>query len=336
MIRTRQIVATWYLHDDVSDAGYFPQALTKAGTEAAKNLYLQCVCVFFASALIRGIRDLMLFTNMTTLPEDINRILTTMGVSVVVLNNGVRPAVNKGATAWGNQFYIFDILRYVVDMPDICAAVIADSDCIWRTQPAELFADVERYGILTYNLHEPRFQRSNGLTRDDMKEIIARTFPGVEDYPVYYCGGEFFAATYEMCVRVTDIFSLNMLKLFEQFESRDGGEEAHMLSILYNALGVPFGTGNQHVKRVWTTFKYNTASISDALGTSTLLHFPSEKRTGIARIFGEVETYLKMSVSEALNFENRMLGLPRRTVLKTLQDMAALAISKSASITKQS
>lgn len=59
-------------------------------------------------------------------------------------------------------------------------------------------------------------------------------------------------------------------------------EEAHLLSLVYSELGVPFGNANDSVKRIWTQVLHHNNRASTDLNL-VCWHLPAEKRFGIRR-----------------------------------------------------
>lgn len=325
---SKNLIATWYLHDDAGSSEYFPQAIAKSGSSEAMDLYMRCVCVFFASVRAGSSDQLVLFTNRTEMPAAYLAILRRLRVEIVVVPASVRPPRTKGAGNWANQFYIFDIIGHLSSQMDFDNVVVTDSDCIWRAAPDELFSDVKRYGALTLNLHQPRALRVNGISRDQMRIIYEKVFSSEATSPVYYCGGEFFAATRRTVQELHETFHTHRQAFFASFEGVEGGEEAHLLSLLYHKLDVPCGTGNQHIRRVWTTFSHNTVTPNEAAASITLLHLPAEKRTGFADLYDKLDTYIAADPTERLELENDAFGLPRRSAKKLLKDLLLLSTLK--------
>ncbi len=312
-------LATWYVHDDPSESWEFPQLESRSGSTFVQNTYLKCACVSLASARKAGVPKLQFFTNLKTLPEPYSGILSRLNVELITL-----PCVTRGQKAWGNQFYIFDIIDYLSALDAPGQFMIVDSDCIILPGVLEAFAAIRRYGCLAYDLRLAASNRMNGLSGQDMRLIANDVFGESREEPVRYAGGEVFLASMDV-VRAIAAERPTLGKIMTKFAEMGGGEEAHALSILYDHLGFPSGTANAWVERLWTNFRFNNVP-HDVLNSSlAILHLPSEKRTGFNRAFDRLLRGEFVPGSVAEDFR-----LPRRSLSQSLVDISVLAPSKIA------
>jgi hypothetical protein len=319
------VIATWYVHDRESDITYFPQARSRSGTVTIMHTYMRCVCVFFAAARRYEKRRLMFFTNLTSIDSLYSDLLKDLGVEIVNLENVTRGGSLNDKVTWANQFYIFDIIRYVISSTNIERLLVADSDCVFRNDQTFLFRDIDRYGAVPFSINYSPSHVANGLSRLDLEAIYAEIY-GELPHPIYYAGGEFFAANRKTLRAISAQFNEIRERLFSTFGNYRGGEEAHALSLIYARLGIPVGVGNVHVKRCWTNFFYSNISAEDMENSVNLLHLPAEKVTGFKTLFGVRRELLSMPEAEYLMILNSSLGLPKRNVRKWLTDLWTMGI----------
>ena len=125
-----------------------------------------------------------------------------------------------------------------------------------------LLPRIREHRCLTYTLR-PRDQKNyelgqllNGMSHARMGQVLEETFGVSVAEPPQYHGGEFFAATHGFC--------RDLLPRIEQLWPRAVAEarwpdsikeEAHFLSILAYAQGVPPYTANDVIRRIWTNFE---------------------------------------------------------------------------------
>jgi hypothetical protein len=101
-------------------------------------------------------------------------------------------------------------------------------------------------------------------------------------------------------------------------------EEAHFLSLVYNQVGIKFGTGNLFVRRIWTqVLHFNNRTNSDS--ELVMWHLPAEKRFGIRRL---ADRYLKDQLlswptpgSSGMVMIRKELGIVRNSPKKKFLDL---------------
>ena len=234
------------------------------------------------------------------------------------------PCATRGQKAWGNQFYIFDIIDYLSGQDAPGQIMIVDSDCIILPGILEAFAAIQRHGCLTYDLRLAASEKMNGLSGHDMRRIANEAFGDSRAEPVRYAGGEVFLASMDV-VRAIAAERPTLARIMSRFAEMGGGEEAHALSIFYDHFGFPSGTANAWVERLWTNFRFNNVPHNVLNSSLAILHLPSEKRTGFNRAFERLlrEDFTLSSVAEDFR-------LPRRSFYQSLVDISVLAPSKIA------
>ncbi|MCZ8522655.1 hypothetical protein [Paenibacillus caseinilyticus] len=284
----------------------------------------------------------LLYTNASEIPSvdgfDLNGFLRErLGVEVVRMELTYRtPPGYYGS--WKNQFYLFDILKSIAaaEEDDTEPYLVLDSDCVWLRSAGEIEKAIGRHGLLTMTAdvdHDTEFVM-NGLSRRQMKglyeELLGHPLPGIP----YYYGGEWFAANAGEFRRVM----AELGGVWEQSMQRFAGgkakfnEEAQMLSYVYDKLGYESRTANVFIKRIWTQLTgFNNVEEQDR--QLTLWHLPSEKKLGIARLYAEVireeSAFWQTDGGAAyVDYMAAVMGVPKRSVAKTLKDARALIFHK--------
>lgn len=324
-------IATWFVADDPSDATYFPQIGSKSDAPSAQAAYWRCTVCFFASSMaVNPGADHVFYTNVA-LPRvdgtDLAVLFDAWGINIVQLPVTTRLPCGSVA-AWGNQFYVFDVMAHHAQMGPEQALILLDSDCIWIRSANALLHAIASNGALTYELGEKEYPRGsdiNGQTREGLARF-AGMHSALQFNEVAYCGGEIYAAS-AACNRA---IVARMRELWSDVAAQGPDaprEEAHLLSVIYALEGIAPATANRLISRMWTTFKHNTLSAADE--ALTIWHLPSEKRTGFAKLFAQIVRSSPANPrtnarSLGLTFENyaRTMGWPRRRPAKFVSDLA--------------
>jgi len=316
--------------DDSVTAGHFPQAGGNSSVPEIQAVYWRCVPVFFACAKRTNPSgcEFLLFTNADTLPiidgVDIGQLLGSFGVRLVRLPfTYVTP--QGFFKSWGNQFYIFDIIKYL-HKSDAPLGVVLDSDCIINRPLQAVFRATSRNKLLTYHIEYPPDVRVNGIDRNTMRRIFTE-MSGEETagVPAYF-GGEIFAASTaglrELVGLLDDAWHANLDRYRKGLPKCN--EEAHLLSYLYWRLGISEGTANPHIKRMWTQSEYRNVVEADM--EKEIWHVPAEKRYGIRHLFRDLPSGILWEFDPGVPFRAYLaatLGIPRRTLGKQFVDMVA-------------
>lgn len=321
-------ISTWFVADNEAEATYFPQIDSQSNSPDVQAVYWRCAVVFFASSIAVNPRCRhMMFTN-SEIPVidglDIRSILTSWGVEIV--NCPITWRLPLGSvTAWGNQFYVFDIMEYWERVGERRPLIILDSDCVWTRSAEDIFEAIEKYGALAYELDYPHQAEVNGLTTEQMAKFLAK-HSRIKCNSVPYCAGEFIAASSEMISRIIHTAKELWPAVTEQGPNCPR-EEAHFLSIIYAMEGIIPGTGNIFIKRMWTAFSYSNVTRADL--RKTIWHLPAEKRTGFADLFPRLASYSADDLREkpqtlGLGTEtySKFFGIPRRGPYKLVRDAA--------------
>ena len=326
-------VVTWLYAEAPGEESVYPQVIGHGAPSSTRfqAVYWRCVAVFFASLHRHqsGARA-VLATNVEAAPtvdgHDLAALLARWGVETVRLPYTFQPPEGYWG-AWRNQFYVFDVVRWLAGrLGDGDVGMVLDSDCVWARPPGRMAAMARRHGALTYDLGLPEGGDQNGLSLDAMAALYTDLDGHAPATPPPYVGGELVAATAETLRRIDgradDLWA-------EMLRRHDAGlpkfnEEAQALSYLYHALGIPYGTANPYLRRIWTTLVKG----DDARGPDldlTVWHVPGEKRYGLRRLFNEAvdagSPFWTLDGQDWRRHVARQVGLPRRSLGKLARDL---------------
>lgn len=343
----KNIISTWIYCERKGEENNYPQVSGLSSSQKFQNVYWRCVASYFCTARkFNPDALLMLFTNIeeSALPVvdaiSLRALFTKLKVEVVTLPYTCRLARN-GYNSWGNQFYIFDVLKYVSQcgrFVDDDKLIVLDSDCVWTQSGEVIFQKIEQQGLLAYEVYKSADYSVNGLSREDMREIYADLLgKTVADKPVYY-GGEWFAAKISICREIFAEFEPlpDILAARVSVGKKVFNEEAHTLSYIYYKLGYVNDVASNYIKRIWTTlFVYENVEPADF--NLVIWHLPSEKRFGFKRLFAELtkndaSSFFDLDLQQARCFLGVFLGVPKRTPVKFLQDLFDALIARATKI----
>lgn len=334
---TPTTISTWLYAEPPGDESLYPQVVGQGPPSSARfqAVYWRCVAVFFASAArwASGAR-LVLFTNVDGVPvvdgRDLGAHLDRLGVEVVRLPYTFRPPEGYYG-AWRNQFYVFDAVRWLTAEVDADAVgMLLDSDCVWARPAGRMAAMARRHGALTYDLGLPEDRDQNGLTPAAMGALYADLAPALggaapEAAPPYV-GGELVAATGAVLREIDGRLDALWAEMLRRHAAGlpTFNEEAQALSFLYHALGVPYGTANPYLRRIWTTLLQGDDARAPDLDL-TVWHVPGEKRYGLRRLSGEAldpsSPFWTLDGDAWRAWAGGALGLPRRSLRKWALDV---------------
>jgi len=333
----RAIIATWFVSDEPAHATFFPQLGTLSHSPDAKNVYWRCAVAFYASSLrLNPTIKHVFFTN-TELPIvdglDIAKIFEQWSIELIKLEISHRLPQDSVAS-WGNQFYIFDILNYLVENPIAGIAIILDSDVIWLKPVSEMLEEIAKEGALTYRMGLNEYPKNcliNGRSREQLAEFFSANGGGIVE-TIDYNGGEIYAARQDVTERIATRAKTLWPKIAAGARNAPL-EEAHFLSLLYALENIQQGTANRFIKRMWTTFKHNNLSPDDV--NLVIWHLPAEKKTGFGDLFLEIvasppdrrSNPMRIDALEITNYA-RLMGFPRRNKTKFVRDAWRKIIDK--------
>lgn len=134
--------------------------------------------------------------------------------------------------------------------------MILDSDCIFRKPIDNIFLDIEKNGIITYDNKYENSHIINGISTEQMRNLYKTyydTFNDIDD--LLYKGGEFIGINSSLIIDLLDKFELLWNINNEQYKENKLklNDEAHFLSFLYYKMGYKNSHANKYIKRMWIT-----------------------------------------------------------------------------------
>ena len=334
---TPTTISTWLYAEPPGEESVYPQVVGQGAPSSTRfqAVYWRCVVVFFASAK-RWAPDarLVLATNAEAVPtvdgHDLGALLDRLGVEVVRLEYTSQPPPGY-YPAWANQFYVFDVVRWLAGAVDEeGVGMVLDSDCVWARPADRMAAMTRRHGALTYDLGLPEDGAQNGLTLHEMGALYADLAPvlggAAPEAAPPYVGGELVAATGAVLGRIDALAA----ELWPETLRRHAAglptfnEEAQALSWVYHRLGIPYGTANPYLRRIWTTLLRGDDARAPDLDL-TVWHVPGEKRYGLRRVFAEAvdhgSPFWTLPGDAWRDHVGGQLGLPGRSLRKLALDV---------------
>ena len=106
-------IATWFYKESKEDASFYPQAGKRGDSALVHSIYMQIQVPFFTTFRHYHPDDkLLFFSNLDQFPDYLERLFKELRIETVTLPYLCIPP--KGwYGAWRNQFYLYDILRYM-------------------------------------------------------------------------------------------------------------------------------------------------------------------------------------------------------------------------------
>lgn len=324
------VISTWFVADDTANATELPQVTGKSSTQKFQDIYWRCIVGFFATSLIQNPDAKHVFYTNTQIPDVDNVSLSDFFAAgnVEIVHLPIRHRLPRGISgAWGNQFYILDIIKNIASKADGDRHIVLDSDCVWAGSAARLEAIIDKNECATYTLgieEYPQGATINGVTREQMAAALSSWQP-TADYRIQtggldYQGGEIFAASLSACKALAA--DIDSLWTWQTSGEHDIGftEDGHFLSILYARQRYPTYAANSLIKRMWTNFKYNNVTQGDLL--LDIWHLPWEKRSGFVTLFhAAVAGTLPQDGEQLRSYLKKIMGVPTRRLGKFLRDV---------------
>ena len=288
MKQASNYIATWFYKESESEAGYYPQIGKKGSSALAHSVYMQIQVPFFRTFRHYNPKaKLLFFTNLEEagLPAFLREMFFELGVETITLPYSCRPP-EDWYPAWQNQFYLYDILQemgHVMQADD--ALLVCDADCLCRWPLDRLFDSVRREGSALYEFVTDREYVINGITLPQMEDFCQACYGEPPRSCMTYYGGEFVALRGDVVRRINDAYPRLWAFNLERFARKEPklNEEAHVMSILAEHLGIRNAVANLYVKRMWTTPGFNNVCPGDE--NYAVWHLPYEKKRGLYRLY---------------------------------------------------
>lgn len=320
-------IATWFYKESAEEASFYPQMGQKGDSSLVHSVYMQIQVPFFKTFRhYNPEAHLLFFTNLSEsgLPRFLTRLFETLQVKVITLPYTCRPP-KEWYAAWQNQFYLYDILKHMESiMEPEDTLLVTDADCLCRSSLSPLFEEVRSGGCALYEFITDRKYKINGITLPEMDSFYEACYGMKPRQPMAYYGGEFICLRGDVVNRINqayaDLWKFNILQ-------KDTGkpklnEEAHILSILAERLGLRNNLANRYVKRMWTSPQFNNVVPGDE--KLSVWHLPYEKKRGLYRlykIFSECPDIIGQDENAFWEKAGRLTGVPQITLTKRLRDI---------------
>lgn len=288
MKQASDYIATWFYRESESEAGYYPQIGQKGSSALAHSVYMQIQVPFFRTFRhCNPEARLLFFTNIEEagLPAFLREMFSELGVETITLPYACRPP-ESWYPAWQNQFYLYDILRKMGEvMQADDTLLVCDADCLCRWPLDPLFESVRRKGSALYEFVTDRAYVINGITLPQMEDFCQACYGEPPRSGMTYYGGEFVALRGDVVRRINDAYPRLWAFNLERFARKEPklNEEAHVMSLLAEHLGIRNADANRYVKRMWTTPKFNNVRPGDE--DYAVWHLPYEKKRGLHGLY---------------------------------------------------
>ena len=280
------------------------------------SIYMQIQVPFFTTFRHYHPDDkLLFFSNLDQFPDYLERLFKELRIETVTLPYLCIPP--KGwYGAWRNQFYLYDILRYMEKrMQADDTLLICDADCLCMRPLEQLFSDTRKYGSALYDASDRPDLSVNGITLKEMTDIYNDCYVEKEKREKREGGneenrsgkgrsraaryekrshknracpllrGEFISLRGDVVARINEAYPALWNYNLERFAANQPklNEEAHFLSVVATRLNIHNNIANQYVKRLWTYPKYNTVEKGDE--QLAVWHLPYEKKRGLYLLY---------------------------------------------------
>ncbi len=328
------VISTWSYAGRPGEESVYPQVGGRSSSTWFQAVHWRCVVDFFAaSARVNPDARHRLYTDEAAVPDvdgfDTAAFLRRHGVETVVLPYASKPPAGD-VGAWADPFYVLDVTAHLAETlaPD-AVCVLLDSDCVF-TRPVGPLVDAAReHGALTFDAQIGPDEDQNGLTPRQMGRIYTElggaSGDGADPIPAYV-GGEIVAGTAQALRAVTAEARAVWPERLRRHEAGlpTFNEEAHLLSYVYHRLGLPVGTADPFIDRMFTGFR--GATVRPGHQDMMIWHLPNEKRLGLRRLFRAVrddDSWFWDGAPDAAWRARlgRTLGVPGRTPTKWARDL---------------
>ena len=331
-MKTVNYIATWFYKESEDEASFYPQMGHKGSSPLVHSVYMKIQVPFFVTFKhYNPDAKFLFFTNLNInlLPDYLLRMFRKLNVEVVTLSYTRRPP-KDWYPAWQNQFYLYDMLEYMGRrMNDGDCMLVSDADCVCRSSLSGLFDKVKSCGSALYETITNREYNINGITIPQMEDFYTRCFGEAPQAPMAYYGGEFIALRADMVNKVNDactqVWKFNM-------ENRNNtqpklNEEAHVMSVIAERIGIKNNIANDYVKRMWTSPQYNNIEAADEY--LPVWHLPYEKKRGLTYLYNLLSVGYRID-DEATFWRKAAYrnGIPNVSLGKKLLDFITILMMK--------
>ena len=193
-------IATWFYKESKEDASFYPQAGKRGDSALVHSIYMQIQVPFFTTFRHYHPNDkLLFFSNLDQFPDYLERLFKELQIETVCLPYLCIPPEGWYG-AWRNQFYLYDILRYMEKrMQADDTLLVCDADCLCMRPLEQLFSDTRKHGSALYDASDRPDLSVNGNTLKEMTDIYNDCYgeaknPEIKEELVHYYGGRIYLA----------------------------------------------------------------------------------------------------------------------------------------------
>lgn len=282
---------TWFYAEKKDDESFYPSVGGNTSSPEYQKVYWRCVYDFYCTAQLTQKKSnvkYLFFTNVPNIPTDIDGLNlaqffanTEVEVKQLELTNRT-PKDWYGA--WRNQFYLFDVLKYLENNCD-GNFLILDSDIFITLDLKSVFEEIEKNQIISYDCGYNENVLINGISINQMQQLSANFKEGGAKHQLRYKGGELIGLCSDVLPKVLECYSALWQFNYKLYEANKVklNEEAHFLSVIYNQLGFDDSMANKYIKRMWTAVRCDNIVAGDE--KLPLWHLPAEKKYAFEKMF---------------------------------------------------
>lgn len=171
---------TWFYAEKKEDESFYPSVGGNTSSPEYQKVYWRCVYDFYRTAQLtqkKSNAKYLFFTNVPNIPTDIDGLNlaqffydANVEIKQLELTNRT-PKDWYGA--WRNQFYLFDVLEYLKNRYDGNFLVL-DSDIFITQDLSNVFYDIEKYQIISYDCGYREDVSINGISIQQMRQLVAK------------------------------------------------------------------------------------------------------------------------------------------------------------------
>lgn len=325
MTTPKNYITTWFYKESDNDNSYYPQIGERGNSALSQSIYMQIQVPFFVTFKhYNPSAEFIFFTNLQKdeLPDFLLDMFSRLEIRIVTLPYTCRPP--KGwYSSWQNQFYLYDIFKWAeTELDEDDTLFICDADCICHSSLDKLFNMARKDGAALYEIITDRKYNINGITLPEMNILYKECYKEEPQREITYYGGELMVFRHDVIKMINREFP-KLWQFNMEFAKRSKfrlNEEAHVMSILAEALKIRNDHANKFIKRMWTTPQFNNIEPCDV--EYPIWHLPYEKKRGLYRLY---KYFIKNGMhitdeKEYLKRAKQYTGIPEVTITKRIAD----------------
>mgnify|MGYP000523766209 CR=1 FL=1 len=193
-------IATWFYKESKEDASFYPQAGKRGDSALVHSIYMQIQVPFFTTFRHYHPNDkLLFFSNLDQFPDYLERLFKELQIETVCLPYLCIPPEGWYG-AWRNQFYLYDILRYMEKrMQADDTLLVCDADCLCMRPLEQLFQRYPETWLRPVRRIRPTGPQRKRITLKEMTDIYNDCYgeaknPEIKEELVHYYGGRIYLA----------------------------------------------------------------------------------------------------------------------------------------------